>query len=203
MFKTKSRSFRDQWVKDSYVFKWNIMSVWRIFYFKKNSNSFNSDVRNFFQEWINWYFRMMTEMIFFKHFSCWWVQLSTGWFQSGPNSLWPYDNIDLGQHWFNAFMVGTKPLPEPMLIYLWLVLPIDIENPYCRDSPTVWPLCVFFFILLLFYVPFYVKKKKNDNFMCLLEVECAKRLKAHSRAIPDIDYRTLCINIYRVLTLSI
>ena len=55
-----------------------------------------------------------------------------------------------------------------------------------RDSPTVSPLCVFFFILLQFYVPFYVKKKKIDNLMCLLEFECAKRLKAHSRAIPVI-----------------
>ena len=53
-----------------------------------------------------------------------------------------------------------------------------------RDSLTMWPLCAFFFILLQFYVPFYVKKKKIDNFMCLLEFECAKRLKAHSRAIP-------------------
>ena len=34
-------------------------------------------------------------------------------------------------------------------------------------------------------MPFYVKKKKIDNFMCLLEFECAKRLKAHSWAIPD------------------
>ena len=56
----------------------------------------------------------------------------------------------------------------------------------CRDSPTVWPLCAFFFILLQFYVPFYVKKKKIENFMCLLEFECAKRLKAHSRAIPAV-----------------
>ena len=36
-------------------------------------------------------------------------------------------------------------------------------------------------------MPFYVKKKKNDNFMCLLEFECAKRLKAHSRAIPELE----------------
>ena len=34
-------------------------------------------------------------------------------------------------------------------------------------------------------MPFYVKKKKNGNFMCLLEFECAKRQKVHSRAIPD------------------
>ena len=53
-----------------------------------------------------------------------------------------------------------------------------------RDSPTMWPLCALFFILLQFYVPFYVKKEKIDNLMCLLEFECAKRLKAHSRAIP-------------------
>ena len=36
------------------------------------------------------------------------------------------------------------------------------------------------------YVPFYVKKRKLDNFMCLLEFECAKRLKAHSHAIPEV-----------------
>ena len=53
-----------------------------------------------------------------------------------------------------------------------------------RDSPTVWCLCAFFPILSQFYVPFYVKKRKLDNFMCLLEFECAKRLKAHSQAIP-------------------
>ena len=63
---------------------------------------------------------------------------------------------------------------------------IELKNPESnfRDSPTVWPLCAFFFISLQLYVPFYVKKKKIDNFMCLLEFECAKRLKAHSRAIP-------------------
>ena len=53
-----------------------------------------------------------------------------------------------------------------------------------RDSPAVWCLCVFFPILPQLYVPFYVKKRKLDNFMCLLEFECAKRLKAHSQAIP-------------------
>ena len=65
----------------------------------------------------------------------------------------------------------------------------------CRDSPTVWPLCAFFFLLLQFYVPFYVKKKKIDNFMCLLEFECPKRLKAHSRAIPGtaFDFLIYCL----------
>ena len=67
----------------------------------------------------------------------------------------------------------------------------------CRDSPTVWPLCAFFFILLQFYVPFYVKKKKNDNFMCLLEFECAKRLKAHSRAIPELERQVFFFIILR------
>ena len=38
----------------------------------------------------------------------------------------------------------------------------------CRDSPTVWPLCAFFSILSQFYVPFFVKKKKMNDFMCLL-----------------------------------
>ena len=32
---------------------------------------------------------------------------------------------------------------------------------------------------------FYVKKKKMDNFMCLLEFECAKRLRAYSQAIAS------------------
>ena len=47
-----------------------------------------------------------------------------------------------------------------------------------------WCLCAFFSILSQFYVPFYMKKRKLDNFMCLLAFECAKRLKAHSQAIP-------------------
>ena len=33
-----------------------------------------------------------------------------------------------------------------------------------------------------------MKKKKIDNFMCLLEFECAKRLQAHSWAIPGRLY---------------
>ena len=55
-----------------------------------------------------------------------------------------------------------------------------------RDSLTVWCLCAFFPIVPQFYVPFYVKKKKMDNFMCLLEFECAERLRAHSQAIPAL-----------------
>ena len=54
-----------------------------------------------------------------------------------------------------------------------------------RDSPTIWCLCAFFPKLLQSYVPFYVKKEKMGNSMCLLEFECAKRLKAHSQAIPE------------------
>ena len=64
----------------------------------------------------------------------------------------------------------------------WMMLPYQYS--ISRDSPTMWPLCALFFILLQFYVPFYVKKEKIDNLMCLLEFECAKRLKAHIRAIP-------------------
>ena len=45
------------------------------------------------------------------------------------------------------------------------------------------PMCFFLYIGQILCA-FYVKKKKMDNFMCLLESECAKRLKAHSRAIP-------------------
>ena len=54
-----------------------------------------------------------------------------------------------------------------------------------RDSPTIWCLCAFSSMLFHFYVPFYVKKEKIYNFMCLLEFECIKRLKAHSQAIPE------------------
>ena len=36
------------------------------------------------------------------------------------------------------------------------------------------------------------KEKEMDNFMCLLEFECAKRLRAHSQAIPVIFYPCLC-----------
>ena len=56
-----------------------------------------------------------------------------------------------------------------------------------RDSPTVWCLCALFLILPQFYIPFYVKKTKMDNFMCLLEFECAKRLRTHSEATLDMD----------------
>ena len=52
------------------------------------------------------------------------------------------------------------------------------------DSLTVLCLCAFSPILPQFYVPFYVKKEKMDNFMCILEFECTKRLKVHSQAIP-------------------
>ena len=60
-----------------------------------------------------------------------------------------------------------------------------------RDSPTIWCLCAFFLILLQSYVPFYVKKEKMGNSMCLLEFECAKRLKAHSQAIPGWQVEVL------------
>ena len=53
-----------------------------------------------------------------------------------------------------------------------------------RDSPTAWCRCAFFCILPQCYVPSNMKKTKIDNFVCLLEFECAKRQKAHSRAIP-------------------
>ena len=35
------------------------------------------------------------------------------------------------------------------------------------------------------YVPFFVKSERMDYFMCFLEYECAKRLKAHSQASLD------------------
>ena len=61
----------------------------------------------------------------------------------------------------------------------------DIYLIVYRDSLIIWPLCAFFSILPQFYVPFYVKKRnKKNNFMCLLEFECVKILRAHSKAIP-------------------
>ena len=65
-------------------------------------------------------------------------------------------------------------------------LTLKIKGQGHKDSPTVWCLCAFFAVLSKCYVPFYVKKRKLDNFMCLLEFECAKRLKAHSHAIPEV-----------------
>ena len=53
-----------------------------------------------------------------------------------------------------------------------------------RDSPSIWCLCAFFSISFQLYVPLYVQIERMENFMCLLEFECAKRLKAHSQAIP-------------------
>ena len=47
----------------------------------------------------------------------------------------------------------------------------------CRNSLTAWCLCAFFLILSQFYVPFYVKKRKLDHFICLLEFKCVKRLR--------------------------
>ena len=47
-------------------------------------------------------------------------------------------------------------------------------------------MCLFLYITTILCALLCKKKKKNDNFMCLLEFECAKRLKAHSRAIPAI-----------------
>ena len=99
---------------------------------------------------------------------------------------------------FNSFMrfqdivVGTLWLPQCYFAHVvrWCLhafakmktCNIWFVYSMYRVSPTVWPLCAFFFVLLQFYVPFYVKNKKIDNFMCLLEF--AKRLKAHSWAIP-------------------
>ena len=37
-----------------------------------------------------------------------------------------------------------------------------------------------------FMCPSMWKRKKMNNFMCLLEFECTKRLKMYSHAIPDI-----------------
>ena len=40
-------------------------------------------------------------------------------------------------------------------------------------------------------MPFYIKKQEMDNLMCLLEFKCAKRLKAHSQALPADTYASL------------
>ena len=54
-----------------------------------------------------------------------------------------------------------------------------------RYSPTIWCLCAFSPSCSPFMCPSKWKIKINDNFMCLLEFECAKRLKAHSQTIPE------------------
>ena len=44
-------------------------------------------------------------------------------------------------------------------------------------------MCLFPYCLN-FLCPSIWKRKQMDNFLCLLEFECAKKLKAHSQAIP-------------------
>ena len=86
---------------------------------------------------------------------------------------------------------------------LWIVKKLCFIWMGFRDSPTVWPLCAFFSILPQFYVPFYVRKK-NYNCMCLLEFECAKRLKPRSRAIPGgFDLWISTYGLWWILTFSI
>ena len=48
------------------------------------------------------------------------------------------------------------------------------------------------------YAPFYVKNKRMDNFVWLLEFECTKKLRVHSQAIPYI-----CFNKYEMLNVHI
>ena len=94
--------------------------------------------------------------------------------------LWPVQN-DKHQYTKTWYLIATL---VPILQYSYLCV-----NYLPRDSPTVWYLSAFSPILSQFYVPFYVKKKKKmDNFMCLLEFECAKRLKAHrlSLLVPTL-----------------
>ena len=59
-------------------------------------------------------------------------------------------------------------------------------------------MCAFSPILPQFYVPFYVKKKDMENFMCLFEFECAKRLKAQLGYpwAPEELISIICYNSY-------
>ena len=64
-------------------------------------------------------------------------------------------------------------IPNSCTVEVWEWMGNFISLFRIRDSLTIC-LCAFSIILLQFYVPFYVKRE------CLLEFECANRLKVHS-----------------------
>ena len=60
------------------------------------------------------------------------------------------------------------------------------------DSPTVpfFPISILtmWYLMCLFpHVATIFCANKMDNFMCLLEFECPKRLKVHSQAVPVLS----------------
>ena len=84
-------------------------------------------------------------------------------------------------------------------IHWWPVNNSPHKGPVTRKSfPFAWiaPMSYVYSASIL-DLPFYEKKKKVDNFICLLEFEWAKRLKAYSQAIPAFDdvifFRSLLI----------
>ena len=109
------------------------------------------------------------------------IQRSRLWSRSNPLVTFEaWNSINMFAFCFVA--IGPFLAEIKQIQYLTL----KIKGQGHKDSPTVWCLCAFFAVLSKCYVPFYVKKRKLDNFMCLLEFECAKRLKAHSHAIPEV-----------------
>ena len=109
------------------------------------------------------------------------IQRSRLWSRSNPLVTFEaWNSINMFVFCFVA--IGTFLAEIKQIQYLTL----KIKGQGHKDSPTVWCLCAFFAVLSKCYVSFYVKKRKLDNFMCLLEFECAKRLKAHSHAIPEV-----------------
>ena len=109
------------------------------------------------------------------------IQRSRLWSRSNPLVTFEaWNSINMFAFCFVA--IGPFLAEIKQIQYLTL----KIKGQGHRDSPTVWCLCAFFAVLSQCYVPFYVKNRKLDNFICLLEFECAKRLKAHSQAIPEV-----------------
>ena len=108
-------------------------------------------------------------------------------------SLWWFVSVDRSVCVCDGCHV--RPLACCYVIYLYS------EDPYvmsliCRVSSIFSCLCAFFYILPPFYVPFCVRKKKMHNFMCLLEFECAKTLKAHiGQAIPWYVYSIYIVHV--------
>ena len=85
-----------------------------------------------------------------------------------------------GKLWFLHFVRGDCYHG----MHAGIILGINLAND--RESPTddVESMCIFPFIAPILWSLLCEKEKKSDNFMCLLEFECANRLKAHRQAIP-------------------
>ena len=95
------------------------------------------------------------------------------------HKIWDYNSFPLPN--FNSCTVEVWEWTSSFIPHFIM----DVFTYPCLV--TMWCLCAFFPILPQLDVPFYVKKPKLENFMCLWGFEYIKKLKVHSQAIPDIS----------------